>query len=45
VLPLHAALVLHLLVLNALYRWRFPASSPDAAPSARGVEGNVPLWQ
>ena len=22
VLPLHAALILHLLVLNALYRWR-----------------------
>jgi hypothetical integral membrane protein (TIGR02206 family) len=45
VLPLHAALVLHLLVLNALYRWRFPASGPDAAPSARGSVGNVPLWQ
>jgi uncharacterized membrane protein YwaF len=45
VVPLHVALVLHLLLLNALYRWRLPASGPDAAPSTRGSRGNVPLWQ
>ena len=28
ILPLHAALILHLIVLNALYRWRFPV--PDS---------------
>ncbi|MGB2423348.1 MAG: YwaF family protein [Flavobacteriales bacterium] len=47
VLPLHAALVLHLLVLNALYRWRFPASGPDAVAAQRGefVEGKLHLLQ
>lgn len=47
VLPLHAALVLHLLVLNFLYRWRFPAAGPaaSAAPRGKSVEGKLPLWQ
>jgi uncharacterized membrane protein YwaF len=47
VLPLHAALVLHLLVLNSLYRWRFPATGTQATPISEGAgeEGRLPLWQ
>ena len=36
ILPLHGALLLHLVVLNALYRWRAPMEGP---------EGRLPLWQ
>ena len=47
VLPLHAALVLHLMILNALYRWRFPATGTQATPISEvaGEEGRLPLWQ
>jgi len=47
VLPLHAALMLHLIVLNALYRWRFPAGGPSASSVAREDKGadRLPLWQ
>jgi hypothetical integral membrane protein (TIGR02206 family) len=45
VLPLHAALVLHLLVLNALYRWRLPAAGDDAVAVARGTGSALPVWQ
>ena len=47
VLPLHAALILHLLVLNALYRWQLPAQGADAVPlgSDDMTEARLPLWQ
>ena len=48
VLPLHAALILHLLVLNALYRWRLPAAGADAVAVSRAEDpaaSPLPLWQ
>ena len=47
VLPLHWALILHLLVLNALYRWQLPAQGADAVPlgSDDMAEARLPLWQ
>ena len=47
VLPLHAALVLHLLVLNALYRWLLPAFGSGAVEETLDEEhgGRLPLWQ
>ena len=36
VFPLHAAMILHLLILNPLYRWRFPAFGPQANADAEG---------
>lgn len=36
ILPLHAALILHLVVINAIYRWRMPASEGGRV---------LPLWQ
>jgi hypothetical integral membrane protein (TIGR02206 family) len=44
VLPLHAALVLHLIVLNALYRWRLPAYGKDAHASG-DLALRLPVWQ
>ena len=47
VLPLHAALILHLIVLNVLYRWRFPAGGPRAVAVGREDKEayRLPLWQ
>lgn len=41
VFPLHAAMILHLLILNPLYRWRFPAFGPQASADAEG-QGSAP---
>ena len=47
VLPLHAALVLHLLVLNGLYRWRFPAvgAAGVSVATKESLQGRLRLWE
>ena len=45
VVPLHVALVLHLLLLNALYRWRLPSGRGGEAWSDGQTGGRLPFWK
>ena len=47
VLPLHAALILHSLFLNLIYRWTFPAFGPqaEALEDAKNLEQRLSWFQ
>ena len=47
VLPLHAAAVLHLIVINVVYRLTLPVRRDGVTPCTREVpvEGRMPVWQ